>query len=105
ALFTGLFVIGDALDVLGEAFLLAHLLKPPEHLFGGLVAARLHLDHERDPFAQTALMYKRRSAQAPLPDRPERFSLARFAGCSRRANCPQRRGGRRERISVNAERA
>src|SRR5207237_10859500 len=55
ALFTGLFVIGDALDVLGEAFLLAHLLKPPEHLFGGFVAARIHFDYERDPFGQTAL--------------------------------------------------
>src|SRR4051812_32588936 len=46
-----LLVICDALDVLRQPFLLAHLLEPPQHLFGGLIAARLHLDHERDPFA------------------------------------------------------
>src|SRR4051794_7099549 len=52
-LLAGLFVIRDALDVLGETFLFAHLLKAAEHLFGGLVAARLHFDHERDPFDPT----------------------------------------------------
>src|SRR5678815_579591 len=45
ALFAGLLVIGDALDVLGETFLLTHLLKSPKHLFGGLVATQLHFDH------------------------------------------------------------
>src|SRR5437868_2016090 len=35
-----LLVIRDPLDVLRQAFLLAHLLEPPQHLFGGLVAAR-----------------------------------------------------------------
>src|SRR5258706_15175315 len=53
ALLTGLLVIRDALDVLGQTFLFAHLLEAPEHLFGGLIAARLHFDHERDPFERT----------------------------------------------------
>src|SRR5687768_12240479 len=45
ALFAGLFVIRHSLDVFRQAFLLAGLLKPPDHLLGGLVAARLHSDH------------------------------------------------------------
>src|SRR5687767_4070291 len=53
ALFAGLFVVGDALDVLGEAFLLARLLEPPQHLLRGLVAAALDLDHCSDPFSRT----------------------------------------------------
>src|SRR6185312_4747883 len=28
-----------------QPFLLTRLLEPPEHLFGGLIAARLHLNH------------------------------------------------------------
>jgi hypothetical protein len=52
ALFAGLFVIGHALDVFGQTFFLAQLLKPPEHLFGGLVAARLHPDHAIGPFSR-----------------------------------------------------
>src|SRR5689334_12992669 len=37
ALFAGLLVVGDALDVLRQPFLLARLLEPPDHLLGGLV--------------------------------------------------------------------
>src|SRR5438105_570759 len=50
ALLAGLLVIRHALDVFGQAFLLAQLLKPPDHLFGGLVAARFHPDHSNGPF-------------------------------------------------------
>ena len=50
ALLAGLLVIRHALDVLGQTFLLAQLLKPPDHLFGGLVAARFHPDHSNRPF-------------------------------------------------------
>src|SRR5207248_510045 len=42
-----LLVIRHPLDVLRQPFLLAHLLKTPQHLLGGLVTAGLHLDHER----------------------------------------------------------
>src|SRR5688572_24558697 len=45
ALLARLLVIGNALDVLRETFLLTHLLEPPQHLLGGLVAAQLHFDH------------------------------------------------------------
>src|SRR5687768_12077238 len=40
-----LLIVGNALDVLGEAFLLTGLLEPPQQLLRGLVAATLDLDH------------------------------------------------------------
>src|SRR3954447_9850508 len=45
ALFAGLLVIRDALDVLGQTFLFAHLLEAAEHLLGRLIAATLNLNH------------------------------------------------------------
>src|SRR5580693_7782742 len=45
ALFAGLFVIGNALDVFGETLFFAGLLEPFNHLLGGLVSARFHFDH------------------------------------------------------------
>src|SRR5687767_9679374 len=45
ALLARLLIVGDALDVLGKAFLLTGLLKPPQQLLRGLVAATLDLDH------------------------------------------------------------
>jgi hypothetical protein len=45
ALLAGLLVISDSFNVFSQAFLLTHLLKPPKHLFGSLVPARLHLNH------------------------------------------------------------
>src|SRR5581483_8892280 len=41
----GLLVIGHPFDVLGQPFLFTRLLEPPEHLLGGFIAARLHLNH------------------------------------------------------------
>ena len=43
ALFAGLLVVRNALDVLRKPFLFARLLKPPDHLFGGFVPRALTL--------------------------------------------------------------
>jgi hypothetical protein len=59
SLLARLLIIRDALDVFRKTFLFAHLLKPPEHLFGGFIAARLHFDHERDPFGDVELELSR----------------------------------------------
>src|SRR5687768_4032917 len=45
ALFAGLFIVGNALHVFGEAFLLTGLLEALEHLLCRLVATQLYLDH------------------------------------------------------------
>src|SRR5687768_1455441 len=58
ALLAGLLVIGDPLDVLREPLLLTHLLEPPQHLFGGLVAAQLHFDHSESSSAKKHLFRK-----------------------------------------------
>src|SRR4051794_17308340 len=54
ALFAGLLVVSDALDVLREPFLLARLLEPPEHLFGGFVPAGLYLNHRQVILSRTS---------------------------------------------------
>jgi hypothetical protein len=45
ALFAGLLVVRDALDVLGETFFLTQFLEAAEHLLGRLIAATLDLNH------------------------------------------------------------
>src|SRR5437588_12426412 len=74
ALLAGLLVLGDPLDILGQAFLLAHLLKPPEHLFGGLVAARLHPDHAIGPFSRIFNNLSRRNLQSANDEGSEQQS-------------------------------
>ena len=41
----GFFVVAVALDVLGQTFFFAHLLKSPQHLLDRFATSGLDLDH------------------------------------------------------------
>src|SRR5687768_18243533 len=88
ALLARLLVVRDALDVLGEAFLLTGLLEPPQQLFRGLVAATLDLDHRGiDPFTTRILLTgyaEETSVGANGVRRREPNSVAECVNCSSR---------------------